>query len=745
MKVYYNYLRITLSVSFLFLFVFSSESQNQEIKQLGKRPSVGLVMSGGGAKGFAYIGILKVIQEAGLRIDYVAGTSMGSIVAGLYAAGYHPDSIQKIVYEQDWDMVLADEIPREEIAYDEKEFGGKFILSLPFRKKKLSMMASLHEGQEVDQILNYYLSPVYDIDDFDQLTVPFLCIGTDLLTGEAVEINSGSLPTAIKASMSIPGYFSPTEYDGRYLVDGGVVDNYPVIPVKNKGIDIIIGADVQSGLKSDIEDLKSVTAVIDQIISFYRVEANEAGYEKTDLYIPVPMDYGMMEFTSYDSIIAVGERIGREYFDEIKALADSLNAIEYRPIREYNTKPLDSIYIDEVIIEGNQKMPDKYFKDFVNDFSNKNISPLELRERITAIYGTKFFSHVNYKFKNENGKTNLHLIVTEAEPGYLSAAVHYDFDYQASVLANITARNVLGKRSKLFADIVLGSNPRLKAMYSISNSRAVGAGVIADIYTFTFNDYIRGVKSGRLEFSNYSATFFAHKMVKNRFSARLGFTYEYFKFKQDVVVDTNLSKFEEYSSYGTVFMSLNLDSYNKDYYPTKGAKAEFKIKYTVPWSDNITRELFQSSAMAYLKYDQAISLMPGLTVKPGLFMAATMKQDLLPPIQHWVGVGGLNPDNYVETHIDFTGVNFVQSWGYYTWVLRAKIQYEVIKDIYLIARADGGINAMEVNQLNNFNQAMFGYGLTASYKSYIGPVELTVMGSNINPGVSFFVNIGFWL
>ena len=278
----FNFLNtITLVFVLLLLIIFNCNVHGQTDYKKSKRPSVGLVMSGGGAKGFAYIGILKVIQKAGLRIDYVAGTSMGSIVAGLYAAGYHPDSIQKIVYQQDWDMVLADEIPRAEIAYDEKEFGSKYILSLPFRKKKLSMMASLHEGQEVDQILNYYLSPVYNIDDFNDLNVPFLCIGTDLLTGEAVEINSGDLPSAIKASMSIPGYFSPTKYGDRYLVDGGVVDNYPVLSVKDKGIDIIIGADVQSGLKSDIDDLQSITAVIDQIISFYRVESNTAGYANT--------------------------------------------------------------------------------------------------------------------------------------------------------------------------------------------------------------------------------------------------------------------------------------------------------------------------------------------------------------------------------------------------------------------------------------------------------------------------------
>ena len=743
---------IRLSIIFVFFLLFTNsysqtetQAQTKTQVQKGKRPSVGLVMSGGGAKGFAYIGLLKVIQEAGLRVDYVAGTSMGSIVAGFYAIGYHPDSIYKIVREQNWDMVINDQIPREDVAFEEKEFGEKYIVSLPFRKKKLSMMSSIHEGQEVDRMLNYYLSPVYNVDDFSDLQIPFLCIGTDLLTGEQVELKTGYLPDAIRASMSIPGYFSPMEIDGKYLVDGGVVNNYPVLNVKNEGIDIIVGADVQFGLKDDINDLQSITSVIDQIVGFSRVDANTEGYANTDLYIHIPLDYGTMDFTSYDSIIAIGESIGRQHFDEIKALADSLNAIEYRPLREFITQPLESVYVDDVLVEGNVKMPDVYFRDLVIDYSNKDVSLKELEDRVTMIYGTKFFKHISYKFRKNGDKNNLVFVITESDPGYLSAAVHYDLNYQGSILANMTARNVLGKRSKLFVDLVLGTNPRLKAMYSLNNSKGTGLGVITDIYTFKFNDYQDGVKSGRLEFSNYSVQAFVHKSYSNKVKLRAGLLYEYFKFKEDVVTDTSLLKYSDFSSYGTLFASFNVDTRDHPYYPTKGVQAELKFKYMMPWSNNTIEELVQSAAIVYLKYDHNIKLAPKFVLRPGFFGAATFKHDKLPPIQHWVGVGGLNPNNYVETHVSFTGVNFVQSWGFYTWIVRMKLQYELMDKIYLIARADVGINANVFEQLNNMDNTMFGYGLTASYNSFIGPVEFTIMGSNINPDPTFFVNIGFWL
>ncbi|MEI7982891.1 MAG: patatin-like phospholipase family protein, partial [Bacteroidota bacterium] len=205
------------------------------------RPSVGLVFSGGGAKGFAYVGLLKVFQEAGLPIDYIGGSSIGSIVGGLYALGYHPDSIAKMIRSQKWDDLLKDKTERKYIAYEEKEYGEKTIISLPVKKKKLSVSSSMYQGQEIDLLLNYYFSPAYRIHDFNKLPTPFLCIGTDLFTGEEVVLNKGYLPMAIRASMSIPGYFSPVDYMGKYLVDGGVVNNYPAREVREMGAKIIVG------------------------------------------------------------------------------------------------------------------------------------------------------------------------------------------------------------------------------------------------------------------------------------------------------------------------------------------------------------------------------------------------------------------------------------------------------------------------------------------------------------------------
>jgi len=362
-----------------------------------------------------------VLQEAGLRIDYIGGSSIGAVIGGLYAVGYHPDTIAGLIMEQDWDALLQDKIERKYVSYEEKVFGEKFVVSLPVKDKKVAISPSLYTGQELGLMLNYYFSPVYEITDFEDLQTPFICIGTDLLNGKEVVLDKGDLPTAVLASMSIPGYLAPADYQDYYLVDGGVVNNYPAKPVQEMGAEIIIGGDVQQGLYKTREELKSLTTIPDQIIAYHRQDANEEGYRNTDLYINFKMDYGMMDFTSYDSIIAVGEKIGREHFIEIKALADSLNKIEYKPVKSYSTMPLDSIYINEIRFEGYEKVPLKYFEGIFDGKEYSMMALKDLQELIRYLYGTRFFEHVFYQLEGRDRGADLIIKVKPVPPGYVSA------------------------------------------------------------------------------------------------------------------------------------------------------------------------------------------------------------------------------------------------------------------------------------------------------------------------------------
>ncbi|PLW96093.1 MAG: hypothetical protein C0591_09660 [Marinilabiliales bacterium] len=732
--------------------------QDDTVTEKSKRPKVGLVMSGGGAKGWAYIGLLKVMQEVGLEVDYVAGSSAGSIVGGMYALGYHPDTMLTIIRSVNWDDLMTDKIDRKYINYEEKEFGDTYIMDFPVRNKKVGLKASMYEGQVINMMLNRIYSPGYNIYDFSQLPTPFLCIGTNLLTGEAVLLDNGYLPMAIRSSMSIPAYFSPTSYEGNYLVDGGVVNNYPVKPVKDKGVDFIIGADVQSGNKKTIEDLNSMTSVIDQIIGFNREDANKIGYELTDLYIHFEMPYGMMDFNNYDSIIAIGEKVAREHYDELKALADSLNALEFKPLKSYTAAPLDSVFVNKLIVVGNKKVDASYFENSFGQFENSWVKFDDLEDVIQLAYGSKFFKHLFYEFQFDGDKTNLVLNVKEGDVGYISVGAHYDDDYSVSVLLNGAFRNVVGRNSKAFTDLVIGPNPRFRGLYIKDNGAKPGYGGKLEIYSFNFNVYDNPANLSAItenwNFTNFEVSLFAQKILKNRHWFRIGGNYEYFRFKSKL--ENEADSITDYNSYANFYFSFNSDTRDKAYLATKGVLSELRFEYVTPISSNWVQQVFENSLVFWLKYNQSIPVSKRISLKPGIFLGGTYQKGYpfssnkpastykRPPVQHWFYMGGQSPVSYVNGFQPFSGVKFVQKYGLYQAILKFHVQYNFYKKLYVTFMGDLGANEWYAEDLFDSKNWVVGYGAKFSYDSFIGPVEVSIMGSNIYKDVSFFINLGYW-
>jgi len=715
-----------------------------ETDTIGNRPKVGLVLSGGGAKGFAYIGLLRVLDEVGLQVDYIGGSSIGSIMGGLYAIGYHPDSIEQIIRSQNWDNLMTDKTDRKYVSYDEKEFGEKTILSVPVRNSKISLGNAFYHGQQVDLLLNHYFSPAYRTYRFSDLQTPFICMGTDLLNGDAIVLNKGYLPMAVRSSMSIPGYFSPTDYEGYYLVDGGVVNNFPVLQVKEMGAGIIIGGNVQEGLYTTKKQLNSITSILDQIISFPGIEANHVADSLIDVSIKIKLNYGMMDFDHYDSIIAAGERVARSHYAELKALADSLNALGFRPMKPLLTRPLDTLEFGEIRIQGNSRTPKSYFHTFFKEEKGHRIAIRDLETIINYMYGSRYFDRVSYQMDNTVSPPDLIIDVDETAPGVLSAGVHFDNDYNGSILLNGVFRNLLGKNTKLFIQTVLGVNPRLKVVYLVGWNGKAGLGVSTDFYTFKFNLYDKSEKTNQISFSNYKASLFFNSVFLNMYNIKAGIDYEYFRFRQDVPIDTVLNKYATFKSYTTPFVSINADTRDHGYFPTRGFQATLRAEYVIPLSGNWVKEVFTNSGIIYLKYDQSIPIHKRFTLRPGIFAGGTLKQSDQPPVQHLFATGGLNNRNYVESFLDFTGSQFIQDFGNYALIGRLKLQYNIFKKNYITLRTDIGGNNYDLDELFKSRNFMVGYGLTYSYNSFIGPIELTFMGSNVNSGPMLFLNLGFW-
>lgn len=284
--------------------LFSVNSGKAQEKLI--RPKIGLTLSGGGAKGLAHIGILQAIDSAGLKIDYITGTSMGSIMGAMYAVGYSGDSIEKLSRPLDWNLLFSTAPQLDAIGIEEKNEYEKYALEVPFVDGKFKIGQGIIEGQELWLKMSEVFEPVYNITDFSKFSIPFKCMGTDLETGNAVEMDHGNIVTAIRASMAIPSVFTPVKYDDKLLVDGGVVNNFPVLDVKKMGAEYIIGVNVGSGLLK-ANELHSALDILLQIGFFKDAAGFEAHKSQCNLLItPDIKNYSAGSFGAADSILATG-------------------------------------------------------------------------------------------------------------------------------------------------------------------------------------------------------------------------------------------------------------------------------------------------------------------------------------------------------------------------------------------------------------------------------------------------------
>ena len=309
----------------LFGLLFLKTSAQEKV-----RPKVGLVLSGGGAKGLAHIGVLKVLEEQGVKIDYIGGTSMGAIIGGLYASGYTATQLDSIFKSVDADALLQDYIPRNSKSFYEKRNDEIYAIQLPFNNFKIGSPVSISRGMYNYNLLNELLAHVRFENNFSKLPIPFLCVATDVVSGEAVIIESGNLPQSILASGAFPSLYTPVEIDAKLLIDGGVVNNYPIEEIRKKGIDIIIGVDVQDG-KKERENIKGMFDILMQIANYGMYDGMEEKVKATDIYIkPDIANYSVITFDKGSEIIQKGIEAAKEKLPQIKQLSSNYNKPNFK-------------------------------------------------------------------------------------------------------------------------------------------------------------------------------------------------------------------------------------------------------------------------------------------------------------------------------------------------------------------------------------------------------------------------------
>ena len=428
---------------------------------------VGVVLGGGGARGSAHVGVLRVLEEMRIPIAYITGNSMGAIVGGLYASGFTPDEIESELKAMDWDDLFADAPPRPDRSFRRKRDDDLYLIGarVGFRDWSLHFPLAFIQGQKFDLHLNRLTEHVAGVKDFDRLPIPFHAIATDIETGRQVVLRSGNLARAIRASMAVPGGFAPVEIEGRLLVDGLVADNVPITAVREMGAARVIAIDVGTPLLSR-EEITNAAAVLSQlstILSWRNVDEQIATLGPRDLLIRPPLgDLGTADFERVAEGIAIGERAAREARAALATF--SVSEAEYerlRPRRERAAPPV----IHFVRIENRSRLGDELIRARLTLKEGEPLDSERLREDIGRIYGLDVFETVRYEIVQEDGRTGVVVQATEKSwgPQYLQFGIELTDNFEGSNAYNLgfsllrTAINPLNGEIRLGAQV--GQDP----------------------------------------------------------------------------------------------------------------------------------------------------------------------------------------------------------------------------------------------------------------------------------------------
>jgi len=718
-----------------------SLSQNDDIK-------VGLVLSGGGAKGFAHVGVLKVLEEAGIRVDYIAGTSMGSVIGGLYAVGYNAKELDSILRKYDLSALIKDDLPRSSYSFYHKKNEGKYALTLPIEEWKIGLPSAVSKGQNVFNLLSQLTEHVHGIKDFSKLPIPFFCIATDLETGEEVILDKGSLPEAIRASGSFPGLLSPVKIEGKVLVDGGIVNNYPIEELKAKGVDYIIGVDVQGELM-DESKLNSAPLILGQIAGFQVYKNMKEKSEMTDVYIkPDISEYNDFSFNEVKDIILVGEDAAKKQFEKIKIIAKKQSKLKHHTT--INTFDLNSdIVIREIVLTGNENYTDKYCLDKLQIKEGVVLSQTEFINGINTLTATGNFENVLYKFIPVKGGMRVEFDLTENSVStFLKIGAHYDDLYKTGILINLTKKHSLFKNDFLSADFVIGDRLRYNIDYFLDNGFNWSFGLKTrynsfkrDI-TFIGDDETEdfGVKVP-FYYNDFSTQFFVQTTFNNNMAFRVGVEDKNLKAFVKEIVDNETEKmFLDNSNYVNVFAKAAYDSYDTQFSPKKGFYFDATYKFYLFSTDYF--EEFNPFSQLYGKIGYAYTVFNKLTLQyiaqAGITIGSSGN------LIHDYHLGGSN-ENFINTFVSFYGYDIadLDDTGYLksTFIFR----YELFRNNYLSFIGNyGRINSDLWNGGSIFEDTVSGYGVGYTWDTFVGPIEFKYTWSPDDKRDFWLINVGFW-
>lgn len=668
---------------FLFLLIFCLLVPVQA--QHHHRKKVGVVLSGGGAKGVAHVRALKVIEKAGIPIDYIVGTSMGSIVGGLYAVGYTTSQLDSIISSQDWMTLLTDAETRSGKTLSKKLVDDRYAVNLSFDKNPLELIeGGLLKGNNVGKMLSDLTIGYHDSIDFKKLPIPFACVAVDIVKNEEIDFHSGILAECIRASMSIPGVFAPIKKHGKVLVDGGLANNFPVDVARNMGADYVIGVNV-GGEKNTADDINTTLDMLGQILNVLCENKFEENKKITDVFIPVDVNgYSSASFTSsaVDTLLVRGENAAMAKWDELLELKGKIGLSSPVSARRNKYIPTDTVV---------PPIPTIYQEP-------KRSSQISFGARFDTEELASVLLGGNYEIKSSN---------------------------KASL--GLEAR--LGRRK--YGKLSFSLNPFEKWMLSTS-------------YQFNDNEIKfcdEGKKAGVVTFSEHHGILdLARSWKQILVSVGVDYTYRIFHdyMSSSKWVDRG-DMFDENEPSLKYYVSMAFNNQDSKILPNKGLK--WNLKYTFYTEDGLEYEDKAGLHIIEGNCDWAIPVSKRFVLQTSL--AGRFLQNRNRDIGNFNYLGGYGmTGHYMPQQLAFAGVSYMEMVPNKLLIGGLSGRQWLGKNSYLFEVANYGFMGESLKGFFN-TKNIFGAAGGMGYKTPIGPIEANVNWSNLTHSVSLFLNIGY--
>ncbi len=700
-------------------------------------PKVGLVLSGGGAKGFAHIGVLKALEESGIRIDYISGTSMGAIVGALYASGYSSAELDSILMNVDFNNLIINEKKRENSPLFDKTYKEKYLLEVPFSNFNFKIPSAISKGQGSLDYLSELLINVHNIDDYSKLPIPFVCVATNLNTGEETVFEKGFLPESVLASGALPGLIEPFTINGVKYIDGGMVNNFPAKLLKEKGMDIVIGVNLSQGLEN-ADDIDDIAELFTQLSNFSIIKGLEKQLPYADIIInPKLKGTKVTDFDKKDSTVIKGYLEAQKYYNLFTKIASEQGCSAGK---KKNFERTNSIIISEIIINGAEKYNSSFVLGKLNIRKNKNIGLNKITSGINRLYSSGIYTNISYKLlPKENESYALEINVKENKKNFFAKfGLHYDDTFKTGLLANLTHKRFLFNNSIISLDVVFGDNPRYYLNYFADNGIKPSIGYNSSFMklpiTISQKDDA-SIKQISYKTEWFLQQFYIQSTLKEKFALGVGLQHDFIKSTTDAFPASNPSQTLDNSYYISSYGFIKIDTRNNANFPKKGVKFDAKAKYSFSSnSDNFNKNIllfvdFQS----YIKFLKYFSLQNSITLNTTTNVNSFFQKSIF---------GGDFEQNFINAQ-KFYGFRIGEIYGNHTLKLHSGLQYELLKNNYIDAF---GSVVFVVDELKDdyVLTAHSSLGISYGYDSPFGPIRLRYSYSPTESNSIFTVSLGYW-